>query len=80
MNIFSGIFYGMVGALIIHFLSYAVHFVILRLRKIKEKKAYLIKFSCPCGGLFEPTGQVYLTYPTQKQRKCTKCGNCKGFF
>ncbi|WP_228155215.1 hypothetical protein [Acinetobacter baumannii] len=52
MNIFSGIFYGMVGALIIHFLSYAVHFVILRLRKIKEKKAYLIKFSCPCGGIF----------------------------
>ncbi|PRO22977.1 hypothetical protein, partial [Acinetobacter baumannii] len=62
MNIFSGIFYGMVGALIIHFLSYAVHFVILRLRKIKEKKAYLIKFSCPCGGIFEPTGQRYISY------------------
>ncbi|WP_267581494.1 hypothetical protein [Acinetobacter pittii] len=80
MNIFSGIFYGVVGALIIQFLSYAIHFAILELKKIKEKKAYLIKFSCDCGGLFEPTGQVYLTYPAKKQRKCTKCGNCKGFF
>ncbi|OCY17648.1 hypothetical protein EA766_10640 [Acinetobacter pittii] len=80
MNIFSGIFYGMVGALIIHFLSYAIHFVILELRKIKEKKAYLIKFSCACGGLFKPTGKVYLTYPSQEERKCTKCGKCKGFF
>ncbi|HIN56180.1 MAG TPA: hypothetical protein EYM92_04390 [Acinetobacter pittii] len=80
MNIFSGIFYGMVGALIIQLLSYAIYFAILKLRKIKEKKAYLIKFSCDCGGLFQPTGILYTSLPPQEERKCTKCGNRKGFF
>lgn len=80
MPISLGIVYGMVGALIIQFLNYAIHFVILELRKIKEKKAYLIKYSCTCGGLFEPTGKIYLTHPSQEERKCTKCGNRKGFF